>query len=273
MILTIIQARMGSQRLPGKTLMVINGKTMLQRVIDRVSMSKLRGKIVIATTDDAVDVNITKVALSNNLSWFRGPNNDVLSRFYKCASYYGDGEIEAIVRITSDCPLIDPEIIDEQIKMFLSGMYSFVSSTGEGKYPDGMDVEVFSFETLSKAWKEAESSYDREHVTSYILKNPDIWTTYSFKPKLPPIKLSVDTQEDLERVSMISKALGDRFKLQDVYDMIEKKNQLNDIWGLSASPGLSIIPVEVGTKVITSGPGGSGYASSINVEYVEIVEP
>ncbi|KKL69113.1 hypothetical protein LCGC14_2118180, partial [marine sediment metagenome] len=128
--------------------------------------------------------------------------------------------------------------------MFLSGMYSFVSSTGEGKYPDGMDVEVFSFETLGKVWEEAEDLDDKEHVTSYILKNPDRWTSYRIKPKLPEIKLSVDTQEDLELVRMISKQLGDRFKLQDVYDMLSIK----------VCPTVLSVP-------------------TINVEYMEIIEP
>ena len=209
MIIAIVQARNGSTRLPGKILMDICGKPMLTRVIERVKQSTMIDKIVVATTRLDEDNAVVKLAEDNGVSCYRGEVDDVLTRYYHCASKYIENPFkDTIVRITGDCPLIDPEIIDKAIQYFLDKGYDLVTTTGN--YPDGMDIEVFSYNTLERAWTMARRNDDREHVTSYMLKHPEIFRVGKLRrnQEYPELKLSVDTQEDLERVRVIYEKLN-----------------------------------------------------------------
>jgi len=200
MNLGIIQARMSSQRLPGKVLKTIRGIPILLMMIDRVKQSKMIDDLMVATSTDKSDDVIILFCKRWNIGCFRGSLNNVLDRYYQCAmkgAYYIP---ENIVRLTADCPLIEPKIIDETIKYHLEGNFDFTYNCG---YPDGLDVEVMTFGTLEWAWQEAKSEYDREHVTPFMRKHCNKIGIYRNSIDLSTVKMSVDTEEDFERVSKI----------------------------------------------------------------------
>ena len=227
-VVAIIQARMSSQRLPGKVLMDICGKPMLQRVIDRVKQAKLVDNIVVATTTKPLNRNIIRLAEECNVRSYVGSEDDVLDRYYQAVVNLSSLKIhwETIVRITADCPLIDPKVIDKVIRYYLDNGYDYVSNVGN--YPDGFDVEVFSYKALKKAWEEATNPYDREHVCTYILKD---WSLevgrleYSGLPYPRSIRFQVNTIEDLNFVRRIYGKLGDKFYLEDVLKLLENENE------------------------------------------------
>ena len=169
-VLIIVQARMGSTRLPGKVLMDCLGRPMLAHLFDRLRCVKYADQLVLATTEDRKDDPIVEFCEKNNISFFRGSENDVLSRYTHAARL---NKATIIVRVTADCPLIDPEIIDEVILSFIRSPDEklYVSNTLERTYPRGMDVEVFSIELLEEVFIKATSAYDREHVTPYMKRN------------------------------------------------------------------------------------------------------
>jgi spore coat polysaccharide biosynthesis protein SpsF len=164
-IVAIIQARMTSKRLPKKVLLPINGLSVLEHVYSRLNKCKTLNEIIVATSTNISDDKIEHLCKLKNIKVFRGSLNDVLDRYYRCAKFY---KADAIVRITADCPLIDPEIVDEVVKGFLSNDYDFYSLIGS--FPDGLDCQVFSFKALKKSWIEAKLRSDREHVGTYIEK-------------------------------------------------------------------------------------------------------
>ena len=171
MIAAIIQARMGSTRLPGKVLKNMNGSSLLEIQIERVKKSKNIKNIVVATSININDDEIEKFCLQKEINFYRGSENDVLSRYYECAKIYN---IQTIVRLTADCPLIDPVIIDKVIDLFIENDVDYSSNTvppDTSFWPDGSDVEVFSFEAIEKAYKKAKKQEDREHVTFFFWKN------------------------------------------------------------------------------------------------------
>ena len=165
----IIQARMGSTRLPEKVMKNLQGKTVLEHVIERVKQSKLIDEIIIATTTHERDAVIEAEALRCGVKSFRGSEDDVLSRYYYAAK---ENNIDVVVRITSDCPLIDPEIIDNIVIFYENNNYDIVTNAGSDvanrTYPRGLDVEIFSFDILENAYNNASEKYQREHVTPYI---------------------------------------------------------------------------------------------------------
>lgn len=225
MIAAIIQARMGSTRLPGKVMLKILGKPVLWHVVNRASKAKLINKVIVATTNNPKDNPIVKFCKKNNIPVFRGSENDVLDRYYHCAKKY---KLKIIVRITADCPLIDPNIIDIVIKEFLAGNYDYVSNTIEYSFPEGFDVEVFSFKALDKAWKNAKLFSEREHVTPYFIKNNTFKkkNVYSNK-KYPIYRCSLDYPEDYEFIKKIYEGIGrEIFYIDDVIEFLEKNSQL-----------------------------------------------
>ena len=152
-LIAIVQARMGSTRLPGKVLKDIHGRTMLARVVRRVGRSKLIDEVVVATTTEPDDKVIVEECELLGVSCFRGSEQDVLDRYYSTAkAFFAD----SIVRITSDCPLIDPDIIDKVIQAYLKEGPDYAGNSLVCTYPRGLDVEVFSMQALEKAWREAQ---------------------------------------------------------------------------------------------------------------------
>lgn len=168
--LALIQARMGSSRLPGKVLMDLMGKTVLERVIERVKCSKLVDEIVVVTTIEKQDLEIVKLCSTIGVRVYCGSEIDVLDRYYQAAKLL---KPQNVLRITADCPLIDPHVIDKVLEMHLNLNNDYTSNTLEITYPDGLDVEVMRYDVLEETWKKAILASQREHVTQYIVKCPE----------------------------------------------------------------------------------------------------
>lgn len=171
-IVIIVQARMGSTRFPGKMMMGLGSKKVVDYVFDRAGLIKNVDDVYLATTDRKKDDILVKWAEENNVNYFRGSENDVLDRYYQTAKKSG---ADVVVRLTGDCPLLDPVVVAKVVQDFLDSDFDYVANNHPATYPDGLDTEVFSFAALEKAWKEAKLSSEREHVTPYIWKNPTIF--------------------------------------------------------------------------------------------------
>ena len=168
MILAILQARVGSSRLHGKVLKEVLGKPLIQHEIERIKRSKKIDKLVLATSDREEDKHLISVADNSEIESFAGSEDDVLDRYYQCARIYNP---DAIVRLTGDMPIHDPDIIDKAIKIYEQNQVDYVSNTFETSYPDGLDTEIMSISALEKTYKEATLLSEREHVTPYIYNN------------------------------------------------------------------------------------------------------
>lgn len=234
-IITIIQARTGSSRLPGKVLLPILNRPLLLRMIDRVKNSKLEN-IIIATSKSPADDIIERLCDQEEIVVYRGSNEDLLDRHYKAALPYHP---DAVVKIPSDCPLIDPNVINRVLKYYLDYHYIFdyVSNLHPGSYPDGNDVEIMSFKALSKAWDSASKSYEREHTTPYFWENPDIfqignitWETgmdYSMTHRF-----TIDYEEDYIFIKKVYEELypaNPMFSLEDILLLLKRKPEIFNI--------------------------------------------
>jgi spore coat polysaccharide biosynthesis protein SpsF len=232
MVVAIIQARMGSTRLPNKSLMDIDGKTALEFMIDRVRKSKLVDDIVIATTINQEDDLIENLCINNQINCYRGSENDVLDRYYQSAKKY---KSTIVVRLTSDCPLIDPDLIDETINIFINKKVDYASNAvppDKKKYPDGSDVEVFSFDALQRSWDETTDIKDREHVTFYMWDKRDNFNTIMLDNEHDwgKYRITVDYIEDLELVRKIVKKLNDNNldgSTKEIIEIIESEQLFN----------------------------------------------
>jgi spore coat polysaccharide biosynthesis protein SpsF len=225
MILAIVQARMSSSRLPGKVLKEIMGKPMLSLLLERLRYAKHIDRIIIATSDDETDDILAQFCENYSIDCFRGSLEDVLDRFYQAALAY---KAEHIVRITGDCPLIDPYIVDEVISLHREKEYDYTSNTLSPTFPDGLDVEVVRFETLKMAWEQATLSSEREHVTPYIYKHPTLFRIGKYKHScdLSYMRWTVDEHEDLEFVTKIFQHLYKEgqspFRMNDILQLLSK---------------------------------------------------
>jgi spore coat polysaccharide biosynthesis protein SpsF len=202
-IVAIIQARMGSTRLPGKVMEDLAGQPMLVRVVDRTRRAKTLDCVVVATTRRPEDDIIVKTCLGKNYHFFRGSVEDVLDRYYRAASVAG---ANIVVRITSDCPLIEPDIIDRIVAEFLQHPgVDYASNILERTFPRGLDVEVFSFGALRRAWAEDKYPVWREHVTTYIQRRPGKFSVYNVAgdADYSSMRWTVDTSQDLEFIRRI----------------------------------------------------------------------
>jgi len=225
MVIAIVQARMGSTRLPGKVLQTILEKTVLEHIVERLGCSTLVDKIIVATTKERTDDEIEHLCNRINITCFRGSQDDVLDRFYRAALMFST---DIIVRITADDPLKDPEIVDKAIQIMLENDYDYVSNTIEPTYPEGIDVEVFTFAALKKAHQEARRASEREHVTPYIWKNPDKFKIYNFKngEDFSSLRWTLDTEDDLIFIRKVYAALykeGQIFLMKDILELIKKE--------------------------------------------------
>ncbi|MGG2075404.1 glycosyltransferase family protein [Lysinibacillus irui] len=224
-VVAIIQARMGSTRFPGKILKEINGRPLLSYQLERLKNSTLIDEFVIATTRKEQDNEIVNFCKQQNIKYYRGSETDVLERYYEAAVEFN---ADAIVRITSDCPIIDVQIVDKTIDVFLENeQYDYVSNILERTYPRGLDTEIFSFAALEKAYKEAKSERDREHVTAYFYTNPNIFKIANVKNDFDysNFRWTVDTIEDFELIKNIIKTLyvkNSFFNLQDTVNVMKK---------------------------------------------------
>jgi len=230
-VVAIIQARVGSTRLPSKILEKIEGKPMLWHVIERTKRARFVDEVVVATTDREEDSAVEEIAKVCGVGCFRGSEEDVLDRYYRAAEKFG---ADIVVRITADCPMMDPEVIDKAVRMFLDGDFDYVSNTMPPTFPDGLDVEVFSFEALRKAWAEARMASEREHVTPYIRNHPEIFRLGNLRSDvdLSYMRWTVDRIEDLMFVREVYKELyveGEVFHMEDVLRLLERRPELMEI--------------------------------------------
>lgn len=239
-IVAIVQARMGSTRLPGKTLANIVGKPMLAHVVERLRGARLLQGIVIATTAKGADDAIVKLAEKLMAYVFRGSEDDVLDRYYQA---FRKHPADVVVRVSSDCPLADPHVVDRVVSHYLRGNYDYVSNVLKRTYPDGLDVEVFSFKALEKAWQEAKWTSEREHVTSYIWNNPDKFRLANVENEvdLSHFRWTVDGKEDLEFVRQVYKHLYKErqiFYMEDILELLREHPNLKQInQGIATNEG------------------------------------
>ena len=229
MIGIIIQARVGSSRLPKKVLKSILGKTAIEREIERVKKVKLAQKIILAIPDGKKDNTLEKIGKKAKVLVYRGSENDVLDRFYQSAKKFN---LTDIVRITGDCPLFDWQICDEVIDFYLQNKYDYVSNVRPPTFPDGLDIEIFSFKTLEKAATEAKLKSEREHITSYIASHPEIFRIGNLVRNgndLSGLRLTLDEGQDL---ILIRKVYGFLYKkkkyfvLEDILKLFQEKPEL-----------------------------------------------
>ena len=230
MIGCIIQARMGSSRLPGKVMEKLDqDNTVLSYVIRQLKHSKFLDDIVVATTSLKRDEVIVDFLEREGIKYFCGDEENVLDRYYQCAKKFSMSEI---VRIPSDKPLIDPDIVDKCIQIFLSKKYDYVTTFLEPSFPYGTEVEIFSFDALEKTWKNAKLPSEHENVTPYIYNNKDKFQIYNVKNSidLSHLRWVVDRAEDLELVrQLVSKIDKDPILMQDILEVFESDPKLAEI--------------------------------------------
>ena len=201
-VVAIVQARMGSTRLPGKVLKDLAGETMLARVVERLHGTRLINEVLIATTDRPADDAIVAECRKVSVAVSRGDQDDVLDRYFRAAQLM---KADVVVRVTSDCPLLDPEITDKTIAAFLEARPDYASNVMVRTYPRGLDTEVMSFDALARAWRRASKAYEREHVTPYIYEHSEEFKLLSVTGDLDysGYRWTVDTPEDMEFVQAI----------------------------------------------------------------------
>ena len=227
-IVCIVQARMGSKRLPGKVLADISGTPMLGHVIRQVQYASTIEGVVVATSDNTLDDPIANYCATIGVECFRGNELDVLDRYYQAAKLYN---ADPIVRITGDCPLIDPSVIDTVVKIFLESECDYATNTLRYTYPDGLDTEVFSFEALACAWKEAIKQSEREHVTPYM-RTSDRFSVCNVENRVDlssrNLRWTVDEESDLDFVKSVYDNLTDCLPIlmNDVLGLLDKKPDL-----------------------------------------------
>lgn len=231
LIAAIVQARMGSTRLPGKVLKKILGEPMLWHLVNRVKKSRYIDTVIIATTKDKKDDVIEEFANKYNLGIYRGSENDIVDRYYNAARKYN---ADVIVRIGGDCPLIDPEIIDKPIGQFLSYKADYANNSNPPTFPVGLAIEIYSFNTLERMWEETKDPFFREYPFEYIYANQNSFRAVYVKNDvdLSGIHLTVDYIEDFELITKIFEELYSEhmvFYMKDILDLIDKHPELRAI--------------------------------------------
>ncbi len=226
----MIQARADSSRLPNKVLKTIEDKPLLWHVINRAKQVKNVDQIILITTRREIDKKIIDIANESQILSFQGDTLDVLNRHYQCALKFN---ADPIIRITSDCPLIDPKLAEEILEFFLSNNYDYVSNTISPTYPDGLDTEIFSFMALKEAANQAKLKSEREHMTSYIKNNSERFKLYNYKNEQDNSKFrwTVDEKSDLEFVRRIYFEMSPKkiFSMNDILEIISKNPEIQKI--------------------------------------------
>lgn len=231
-VVAIIQARTGSTRLPGKVLQDLAGDTMLSRVVRRTRRARRLDEVVIATTTSEQDDPVVAECRRLDVRWFRGSEEDVLDRYFQAAEA---ARAELVVRVTSDCPLIDPSLIDRVVSAFQAERPDYASNFLERTYPRGLDNEAVTFECLGRAWCEAERAYQRVHVTPYFYENPGMFRllAVSHDRDLSDRRWTVDTEDDMRFARAIYERFGgdDQFTWCEVLQLLEAEPDLSEING------------------------------------------
>jgi spore coat polysaccharide biosynthesis protein SpsF len=225
----VIQARIGSTRLPGKVLLNLAGEPMLGRVVQRVRRARNVDEVLVATTTETQDNTIAALCAECGWLCFRGSENDVLDRYYQAAR---SCSADVVVRITSDCPVIDPGVVEVAIDERRLQQADYCANVVHRTYPRGLDVEVFTMATLEIAWREDNRPESREHVTPFILQHPErfVLANISCDEDSSDRRWTVDTPEDLELARRIYENFGhDRFSWYEVLALLEQHPEWSEI--------------------------------------------
>lgn len=232
-VAAIIQARMSSTRLPGKVLIKVLGKTLLEYQIERIKRAKSISQIIVATTTKESDNPIVELCQKLSIPYYRGSEDDVLARYYETALTYN---INAVVRLTSDCPLIDPNVIDSVVDYYLDNRskVDYVSNTLIRTYPRGMDSEIMSFEALENAYNHAIEPAEREHVSAYLYRHPEQFrlANIQYKTNESHHRWTVDTPEDLLLIRKIITQLyliSPLFTFEEILELLKNHPDWSDI--------------------------------------------
>jgi spore coat polysaccharide biosynthesis protein SpsF len=232
-IIAVTQARLGSTRLPGKVMKKIGDSTLLELHIQRILKSKRIDQLVVATTTNPEDSVITEIANKCNVPFYCGSVDDVLDRFYQSLKGL---KPDYVVRLTSDCPLIDADLIDKVIDYAMKQKLDYCSNTFESKYPDGQDIEVFKYSALERAWQEAKLLSEREHVTPYIWKNStykegSLFTSNNFceEYEYGHLRMTVDEKADFDVISRIIEKLGKEKTWLEYAQYLDQNNEIKKV--------------------------------------------
>ena len=233
MIYAMIQARMGSSRLPGKVMREVVGKPLLEHIIDRLNFCDEIDNVIVISSNQIENEPITKLCEKLNVDYFLGDENDVLNRYYQAAINFNLNENDSVVRITADCPLIDPIIVDEIIIKHLKNNYDYTTNTLVRSFPDGLDCEIFTFLSLETAWKNAVLSSEREHVTLYIKNHPELFKLENIlnSEDLSDLRWTLDEKEDFEFINKIYSCFldSDIFLTDEILEVLREKPDLLSI--------------------------------------------
>lgn len=233
-IVIVIQARLGSTRFTGKVMKDLVGKPLLVRMVERVQATSVPCEIVVATSKNSQDDALEDLCNAHQIPCFRGDELDLLDRHYQCGLKFG---AEVVVKIPSDCPLIDPKIIDKTLQYYLDNHFDFVSNLHPATYPDGNDVEVMSMKALEQAWKEAKRPLEREHTTPYFWENPPLFSlgNVSWESGLNysmSHRFTIDYEEDYFFIKKVYESLYSTkpmFGLQDILDLLQQHPDIYEI--------------------------------------------
>ena len=233
-IVTIIQARMGSSRLPGKVLMDLGGDTVLSRVVRRSCRAKLTTQTIVATTSLAKDDVVASECERLGVAVFRGSETNVLDRYYQAALQH---QAAIVVRVTADNPLVDPDLIDDVVLAILTSHADYVNNRSPRLYPQGLDVEAFTFVALQQAWRQAMKQYEQEHVTPYFYEHPELFDCVSVRGPFDcsHYRWTLDTAEDLRVIREIYSHLGnsDGFSWNEALIVAERGISLQGVTHLA----------------------------------------
>jgi spore coat polysaccharide biosynthesis protein SpsF len=233
-VIAIVQARMGSSRLPGKVMMGLVGKPLLWHIVNRLEYSKLIDRIVVATGDGRENDIIENMCKEYDYTCYRGSEDDLTDRFYQVSKHFG---ANVIVRVTADCPLVDPGLVDKLIEIFMENIdsYDYVSNCRpQSSFPHGLDAEVFSYSLLEKLWREIKDPFRREWFTTVIFENPEEYKIFCIKNdvNLSHLRLTVDYKEDLELVRYVFRNLYTEntcFALKDILELYSRNQDMFNI--------------------------------------------
>ncbi len=237
-VIAIVQARMSSTRLPAKVLLDLYGKPIILRMLERLIKSKRCNNIIIATTINPIDNIISDLCIDSGLEFYRGHPTDLLDRHYHCAKKY---KADLILKIPSDCPLIDPSLVDECIELIQSNNYDYASNIHSHNFPDGQDVEAFSMDALEYSYKKANKEYQREHTTPYIYENKSLFKTIEMQSPYEEksfykYRLTLDYIEDYWLIRKVYNSFnGNVFTLKDIIKLLDSNNYIRNINSLHHS--------------------------------------
>ena len=230
-LVAVLQARFSSSRFPGKVLKLLLGEPMLKRQLDRIGRATCIDRLVVATSTEASDDPIASLCDSMDVNCYRGSLDDVLDRTYQAAAR---ANADTVMRLTGDCPLVDPAILDTLIEYFWTGGYDYASNTIEPTFPDGLDAEVMHFRCMEAAWHESDLPSEREHVTPFIYNRPDRFRLGSFRGEedLSGLRWTVDERADFEFVTEVYQALypdNPQFRSAEILDLLRRRPELVEI--------------------------------------------